>query len=120
MRIAVSLEGRTGGVADGFIGFFSDSVAASNGPADRLAGRSAGFRPGKRPGVGRGADGWFVACSAAVGNPPIALVLWDGEAIGHAAPKARLKIHDRRTFWQLLANVYLTFGDALQRRPYRG
>ncbi len=48
----------------------------------------------------------------AVGNPPIALVLWNGEAIGHAAPKARLKIHDRRTFWQLLANVYLSFGDA--------
>ncbi len=49
----------------------------------------------------------------AVGNPPIALVLWDGQAYGHAAPKARLIIHDRRTFWQLLANVYLAFGDAL-------
>jgi len=50
---------------------------------------------------------------AALGSPPIALVLWDGEAIGHAAPRARVKIHDRRTFWQLLTNVYLTFGDAL-------
>jgi cyclopropane-fatty-acyl-phospholipid synthase len=49
----------------------------------------------------------------AVGSPPIALVLWDGEAIGHATPKALLRIHDRRTFWQLLTNVYLGFGDAL-------
>ena len=31
---------------------------------------------------------------------------------GHAAPKARVKIHDRRTFWQLLANASLYFGDA--------
>jgi len=49
----------------------------------------------------------------ALGNPPIALVLWDREAIGHAAPKARVKFRDRRTFWRLLTNVYLTFGDAL-------
>jgi len=48
----------------------------------------------------------------ALGKPPIALVLWDGEAVGHPTPKARVVIHDRRTFWRLLANVYLSFGDA--------
>ena len=48
-----------------------------------------------------------------LGDPPIALVLWNGEAIGDPAPKARVKIQDRRTFWQLLTNVYLNFGDAL-------
>jgi cyclopropane-fatty-acyl-phospholipid synthase len=49
---------------------------------------------------------------AAVGNPPIALELWNGEAFGHPAPRARVIIHDRRTFWQLLGNVHLGFGDA--------
>ena len=56
-------------------------------------------------------EGWFAACSA-LGNPPIALVLWNGEPIGHAAPQARVRIRDRRTFWQLLVNIYLNFGDA--------
>ena len=49
---------------------------------------------------------------SALGNPPIALVLWNGEPIGHAAPQARVRIRDRRTFWQLLVNIYLNFGDA--------
>jgi len=57
---------------------------------------------------------WLVGrLLSALGSPPIALVLWDGVSIGHANPKARVKIHDRRTFWQLLANVSLSFGDAL-------
>jgi cyclopropane-fatty-acyl-phospholipid synthase len=60
-----------------------------------------------------GVERWLVRrLLSVIGNPPIALVLWDGEAIGHAAPKARVKIRDRRTFWQLLSNVYLHFGDA--------
>ena len=48
----------------------------------------------------------------AIGSPPVALVLWDGEAVGPPAARFRVKIHDRRTYWQLLANVYLNFGDA--------
>ncbi len=47
-----------------------------------------------------------------LGGPPVALVLWDGEALGHADPKARVKIHDRATFWQLVSNPDLNFGDA--------
>ncbi len=47
-----------------------------------------------------------------LGNPPIALVLWDGEAIGHAHAQARVVIHDRPTFWRLVYNPDLHFGDA--------
>jgi cyclopropane-fatty-acyl-phospholipid synthase len=47
-----------------------------------------------------------------LGNPPIALVLWDGEAIGHAKPQARVVIHDRPTFWRLVYDPDLHFGDA--------
>ena len=90
----------------------SRSALPPNGPAGRLEGRISRPPAGKAAGCGPWSAGWFAACWARVGNPPIALVLWNGEAIGHAAPKARLKIHDRRTFWQLLANVYLNFGDA--------
>ncbi len=69
--------------------------------------------PGRESGRVWAVERWLVRrLLGALGNPPIALVLWNGEAIGHAAPKARVKIHDRRTFWQLLANVYLNFGDA--------
>ncbi len=68
---------------------------------------------GEEGGRVRSIERWLVRrLLGAVGNPPIALVLWNGESIGHAAPKATLKIHDRRTFWQLLTNVYLNFGDA--------
>ena len=112
MRIAVPLDRRTGGAADGFIGFFSVSLAAA---MVRQAVSKAGFSrlPGRESGRVWAVERWLVRrLLGAVGNPPIALVLWNGEAIGHAAPKARVKIHDRRTFWQLLANVYLNFGDA--------
>jgi cyclopropane-fatty-acyl-phospholipid synthase len=47
-----------------------------------------------------------------LGDPPIAFVLWNGEAHGHAQPKARIKIHDRATFWRLVVNPDLNFGDA--------
>ena len=47
-----------------------------------------------------------------LGSPPIALVLWDGEAIGHAQAQARVVIRDRPTFWRLVYNPDLHFGDA--------
>ena len=69
--------------------------------------------PGRESGRVWAMERWLVhRVLSAVGNPPIAMVLWNGEVIGHPAAKARMKIHDRRTFWQLLANVYLNFGDA--------
>jgi len=79
----------------------------------RWSGRPSGSRNLPAPGRVWALERWLVGrLLGAVGNPPIALVLWNGEAIGHAAPKARLRVHDRRTFWQLLADVYLNFGDA--------
>ena len=69
---------------------------------------------GRKSGPVWAVERWLVGrLLSALGSPPIALVLWDGVSIGHANPKARVKIHDRRTFWQLLANVSLSFGDAL-------
>ena len=106
------MDRRTGGAADGFIGFFSVSLAASMVRQAVSKAASAGFT-GRESGRVWAVERWLVhRLLGTVGNPPIALVLWNGEAIGHAAPKARMKIHDRRTFWQLLANVYLNFGDA--------
>ena len=47
-----------------------------------------------------------------LGDPPIALVLWDGEPIGHSEPHARVIVHDCPTFWRLVCNPDLHFGDA--------
>jgi cyclopropane-fatty-acyl-phospholipid synthase len=47
-----------------------------------------------------------------LGDPPIALVLWDGVALGHTKPQTRVVIHDRATFWRLVYDPDLHFGDA--------
>jgi cyclopropane-fatty-acyl-phospholipid synthase len=47
-----------------------------------------------------------------LGDPALTLVLWNGESLGHAQPKARIKVHDRRTFWRLVTDPDLAFGDA--------
>ena len=39
-------------------------------------------------------------------------MLWNGESLGAAEPKHRVVIHDRGTFWRLLSNPDLNFGDA--------
>jgi cyclopropane-fatty-acyl-phospholipid synthase len=55
----------------------------------------------------------------ALGNPPIEIVLWDGERLGsdHAShgaqvPVASIRLADRRTLWRLVAEPDLYFGDA--------
>ncbi len=52
------------------------------------------------------------AVAARLGNPPIAIVLWDGQAIGHAAPVARVVVRDRPALVRLVLNPDLHFGDA--------
>jgi cyclopropane-fatty-acyl-phospholipid synthase len=49
-----------------------------------------------------------------LGNPPIGVVLWNGEEITNAAeaPTARARIRDRRTLVKLLLDTDLEFGDA--------
>ncbi len=49
---------------------------------------------------------------AFLGSPPIALVLWNGESIGPVGPRVRILIHDRPTFWRLVRDPDLHFGDA--------
>jgi cyclopropane-fatty-acyl-phospholipid synthase len=61
----------------------------------------------------------------ALGNPPIEIVLWDGERLGSdpgtmrsmvahgaQAPVASIRLADRRTLWRLVAEPDLHFGDA--------
>lgn len=52
------------------------------------------------------------------GNPPIQIVLWNGERFSPATgtkPVARLHIRDRNALWQLLIDPELYFGDAYAR-----
>jgi cyclopropane-fatty-acyl-phospholipid synthase len=50
----------------------------------------------------------------AIGSPPVALVLWNGEEIVESAarPMARILLSDRATFWRVLLDPNLEFGDA--------
>src|SRR5436305_4398207 len=49
-----------------------------------------------------------------LGNPPIRIVLWSGEAIssGSDAINATLRIHDRATLWRLIFDPEFQFGEA--------
>jgi cyclopropane-fatty-acyl-phospholipid synthase len=49
-----------------------------------------------------------------VGSPPICFVLWNGEEIAASGnvPIARIVFHDRPTFWKVLLDPNLQFGDA--------
>lgn len=50
----------------------------------------------------------------AIGSPPVCFVLWNGEEIvvSDARPVARVVFHDRATFWRVLLDTHLQFGDA--------
>jgi cyclopropane-fatty-acyl-phospholipid synthase len=63
----------------------------------------------------RGFDRWLVRRALQqLGNPPVGVVLWNGEEIAPAGqtPTARARVHDRRTLLKLLLNLDLEFGDA--------
>jgi cyclopropane-fatty-acyl-phospholipid synthase len=60
-------------------------------------------------------DRWLVRRALKqLGNPPVGVVLWDGEEITTApeVPEAHVRIHDRRTLIKLLLDTDLAFGDA--------
>lgn len=62
-----------------------------------------------------GMDRWLVRrILAAGGNPPVRVVLWNGEEIATAPGRAvgRVRLHDRSTLLKILANPDLGFGDA--------
>lgn len=48
-----------------------------------------------------------------VGNPPLVIVLWNGEAISNhgGSPAARILIHDRGALLKLITNPELCFGE---------
>ena len=48
------------------------------------------------------------------GNPPIRVVLWNGEEVSSAPghPVSRVWLRDRGALWRMLANLRLGFGDA--------
>ena len=50
----------------------------------------------------------------ALGSPPVRIVLWNGEEIAasDALPAARVMFHDRATFWKVLLDPNLQFGEA--------
>jgi cyclopropane-fatty-acyl-phospholipid synthase len=60
-----------------------------------------------------GVERWLVRrLLDSLGSPSVSLVLWNGESLGPAESKCRVVIHDRATFWRLLSNPDLNFGDA--------
>ncbi|NUQ63779.1 MAG: class I SAM-dependent methyltransferase [Pirellulales bacterium] len=50
----------------------------------------------------------------AIGSPPVALVLWDGDVVCSAAgpPKVSVVIHDRATLLKIAVNPLFNFGEA--------
>jgi cyclopropane-fatty-acyl-phospholipid synthase len=48
---------------------------------------------------------------AVIGDAPITLVLWNGEALGSGHARPRAHIRDRWALWKLCANPDLHFGD---------
>jgi len=50
----------------------------------------------------------------AMGSPPVGIVLWDGRRIveSNDSPVASVLFHDRVTFWKVLLDPDLQFGDA--------
>ncbi len=51
---------------------------------------------------------------AAIGDPPLAIVLWTGEEVSTAAAPlvARVSVRDRVTLWKLVLDPLYTFGEA--------
>ncbi|HEV2968455.1 MAG TPA: cyclopropane-fatty-acyl-phospholipid synthase family protein [Pirellulales bacterium] len=49
-----------------------------------------------------------------LGNPPIEIALWTGEAVATCSspPVATMRIRDRRTLWKLLGDPRFQFGEA--------
>jgi cyclopropane-fatty-acyl-phospholipid synthase len=69
------------------------------------------------PPAGRGKvyafDRWLVRRTLRrLGDPPLGVVLWNGEEIATRPPAARIRIGDRRTFLKLLFDTELEFGEA--------
>lgn len=59
-----------------------------------------------------GGDRWLARrLLEGLGNPPLAVVLWDGTRIGPRETIADVTIGDRRALWGIALNADLNFGD---------
>lgn len=88
-------------------------VSVPSGPRStrpRDAG-DAGRAPGRVSGIERRLLAYMLD---AIGNPPVQLVLWDGERFDHSrrTPVARVHVHDRSALLRLILDPELYFGDA--------
>jgi cyclopropane-fatty-acyl-phospholipid synthase len=82
------------------------------GGAERGAERETGARSSGRRVLA--AERWLVRkLLDVVGNPPVAITLWDGRDVepGPSEPVARVHIRDRGAFYRLLRHPDLHFGD---------
>jgi cyclopropane-fatty-acyl-phospholipid synthase len=67
------------------------------------------------PGRVRDVERWLARrLLQSLGDPPVNIVLWDGQPIGDAQrpSAARVVVRDRATFWKLFLRPELQFGDA--------
>src|SRR5690606_8024735 len=96
----------------GAVGFRTGAPMKNNktGTLTLPGGRDA---PARESGRVSGFERWLAAKALeAAGQPPLALVLWNGEELRTAAePVARILVRERRAFYQLLRNPALHFGD---------
>lgn len=68
---------------------------------------------GANPSASQALDRWLAGkMLAAIGRPPIAIVLWDGQEIGNsAAPRAKVKLESRSALFRLALDPDVQFGE---------
>src|SRR5262245_20361891 len=89
--------------------------APQSSPHSGLAAAPAPLRPEQRQSGSLGVERQLLRrLLERLGNPPVALSLWDGRevAAGNGVPQVRLRVADRATLWRLAVNPLLQFGEA--------
>lgn len=83
--------------------------------AETCAGQLSGMNAATgSSGMVYGMDVWVARkFLQAIGNPPLRLVLWNGQEVvsGKATPSVAMVIRNRAALWRLLTNPRLHFGD---------
>ena len=90
-------------------------IAGEAGERNKIGIRLGGRKPGSGHPFAHvtGLDRWLVhKMLSVVGDPPIAISLWDGQTVAEPEnPVARVTIHDRAAMFKLIADPELHFGD---------
>src|SRR5262245_62963592 len=94
----------------------TQELAAEGGPGTQSASSDSGFLlAATRRRLSLAVERWLLRKAlAACGNPPIRVVLWDGEAITNTPdlPVGNVVIHDPATLRRLAFDPRVAFGDA--------